>query len=237
MTLAEYQQRKIIEPYQLMVLAMRDGRSGDEKDRPRLREIASLVDPDDADAQRERLQLTINESVDLYNAKAWRTLARLFDVVSPVVDELAARTHDADTAQLASWAGWNYANALLIVGRTDEAMTRAKIGYAHLDPRWPDAEKLRNNYATVVNDRLCTLIEDKDYRKAVEIYVTNRDACRADKVCVGNIAIAYGNQSIDAQNAGDWQSARAALQGCVAELPDDARCKDALADLESRHRF
>ena len=64
-------------------------------------------------------------------------------------------------------------NALLIVGRTDEAMTRAKAGYAHLDPRWPDAEKLRNNYATVINDRLCTLIEGKDYRKAVEVYVAN----------------------------------------------------------------
>ena len=54
-TLEEYQQRKIIEPYQLMALAMRDGRSGEERDRPRLAELAALVDPEDADAERDRL--------------------------------------------------------------------------------------------------------------------------------------------------------------------------------------
>ena len=39
------------------------------------------------------------------------------------------------------------------------------------------------------------------------------------------------------ETAGDWQSARSVLQACVTELPGDARCKDALADLESRHRY
>jgi hypothetical protein len=236
-TLAEYEHRKIVEPYQLVALAMRDARSGGDKDRPRLRELASLVDPEDADAQRERLQLTINESVELYNAGAWRTMARLYDVVSPAVDAVAARTRDAKTGELASWAGWNYAHALMIIGRTDEAMARAKDGWARLDSTWPDAEKLRNNYTNVVNDRLCGLINDKAYAKAIEVYGDYRESCRADKICAGNAAVAYGNQSIEAQNAGDWQTARASLQQCVLELPDDGRCKDALADLESRHRF
>jgi hypothetical protein len=235
-TLEEYQQRKIIEPYQLMALAMRDARSGEEKDRPRLAELAALVDPEDADAERDRLQVTINESVELYKANAWRTMVRLFDVVSPAVDELTTRTHDAKTAELASWAIWNYANALLIVGRTDEAMARMKDGYAHVEPTWPDAETLRHNYAAVLVDRLGALVTAKDYGKALSVYADNRDACRADKTCVGNIAVAYLNRSSDAQNAGDWPAARAALQACVAELPDD-RCKDGLVDLESRHQF
>jgi hypothetical protein len=235
-TLVEYQQRKIIEPYQLMALAMRDARSGEEKDRPRLAELAALVDPEDADVERTRLQETINESVDLYKANAWRTMTRLFDVVSPAVDALGARTHDAKTAELASWATWNYANALLIVGRTDEAMTRMRDGYARVDPTWPDAETLRRNFVAVLNDRLGTLVTAKDYGKALEVYAANRDACRADKICVSNVAVAYLNQSGDAQNAGDWPTARAALQACVAEVPDQ-RCKDGLADLESRHQF
>jgi hypothetical protein len=236
-TLEEYQQRKIIEPYRLMALAMRDARSGDEKARPRLRELATLVDPDDAEAGRDRLQQVVNESVDLYKGGAWRTMVRMFDVVSPAVDAASARTRDAKTAELASWANWNYANALLIVGRADEAMARTKDGFARLDPTWPDADKLRGNYAAVINDRLGTLVTAKDYGKALEVYVANRDACRADKICAGNVAVAYLNQSSDAQNAGDWPSARAALQACVSELPDDARCRDGLADLESRHRF
>jgi len=219
-----------------MALAMRDARSGEENDRPRLAELAALVDPEDADAERNRLQETINESVDLYKANAWRTMTKLFDVVSPAVDEIGARTRDAKTAELASWASWNYANALLIVGRTDEAMTRMMDGYAHVDPSWPDAEKLRRNFVAVLNDRLGTLVTAKDYGKAVEVYAANRDACRADNVCVANVAVAYLNQSSDAQNAGDWPAARAALQACVAEVPD-GRCKDGLADLESRHQF
>jgi hypothetical protein len=236
-TLEEYQQRKVIAPYQLMALAMRDARSGDEKDRPRLRELAALVDPDDAEAGRDRLQQIVNESVELYKSGAWRTMVRMFDVVWPALDAVAARTRDAKTAELASWANWNYANALLIVGRADEALARTKDGYARLDASWPDAEKLRNNYAVVINDRLGTLVTAKDYGKALEVYSANRDACRADRICVSNVAIAYLNQSGDAQNAGDWPAARAALQACVTELPADARCKDGLADLESRHRF
>lgn len=237
-TFDEYQHRKIIEPYQLMALAMRDGRSGnDDRDRGRLHELAALVDADDADAQRDRLQLTENESILLFEAKAWRTIVRLFDVVSPAVDALGASTHDAQTGQLASWANWSYAHALMIVGRTDEAMVRTKDGYARLDPTWPDAEKLRNNYSSVLNDRLCGLIDKKDYAKAIEVYAAYRDPCRADKVCAGNVAIAYEDRSIVAQGAGDWQSARQSLQQCVAELPNDASCKEALSDLEGRHQF
>ncbi|MDB4979904.1 MAG: tetratricopeptide repeat domain protein [Myxococcales bacterium] len=237
-TFDEYQHRRIIAPYQLMALAMRDGRSGeDDADRARLHELAALVDADDVEIQRDRMQYTENEAIQLFDAKAWRTVARLFDVVSPAVDALAASTHDAKTGELASWETWSYAHALAIVGRTDEAMARMGDGYARLDPTWPDAEKLRNNYVAVLNDRLCGLIEAKDYAKALEVYAAHREPCRADKVCTDNIAVIYGNQSIDSQNAGDWQTARDALQKCVAEVPDGGRCRDALADLESRHRF
>jgi hypothetical protein len=237
-TFDDYQHRKIIEPYQLVALAMRDARSGDDDaDRARLHELAALVDADDVEIQRDRLQYVVNESVELYGANAWRTIVKLFDAVSPAVDALAAGTHDAKTGELASWSTWSYAHALAIVGRTDEAMARTRDGWARLDPTWPDAEKLRNNYVAVLNDRLCGLIDRKDYGKALEVYAAYREPCRSDKVCTDNIAVVYGNQSIDAQNTGDWQSARAALQRCVADLPDNARCRDALADLESRHRF
>jgi hypothetical protein len=237
-TFDEYQHRQIIAPYQLVALAMRDGRSGkDDADRARLHELAALVDADDVEIQRDRMQYTENEAIELYDAQAWRTVARLFDVVSPAVDALAGSTHDAKTGELVSWETWSYAHALAIVGRTDDAMARMRDGYARLDPTWPDAEKLRNNYLAVLNDRLCGLINTKDYGKALELYAANREPCRADKVCTDNIAVVYGNQSIDAQNAGDWQTARVALQKCVAEVPDGARCRDALADLESRHRF
>jgi hypothetical protein len=237
-TFDEYQHRKIIEPYQLMVLAMHDARSGnDDTDRHRLSELGDLVDPADDDTQRERVQTTVNESITLYDAKAWRTIVRMFDVVAPAMDAIGAATHDGQTSQLVAWTNWSYANALMIVGRPDEAMARTKDGFARLDASWSDAAKLRNNYSVILNDRLCGLIDKKDYGQALQVYAAYRDVCRADHVCASNIAVVYGNQSIDAQNAGDWQSARTALQQCAAELPDAATCRDALADLESRHRF
>ena len=65
----------------------------------------------------------------------------------------------------------------------------------------------------------------------------HRDACRSDQICTSNVAVIYGNWSSDYANAGDWPSARRVLQECVSELPNDGRCRDALADLESRHKF
>jgi tetratricopeptide (TPR) repeat protein len=237
-TYDEYQHRAIVEPYRLMALAMRDGRSGDnDQDRSRLREIAGLVDADDADVQRDRVQTYVNESVELYNAKAWRTMARLFDVVGPALAALGARSQDARTLQNLSWVTWNHANALMIVGRADEAMARLDEGIGRVDARWPDAEKLRNNYASLLNDRLCGLIAQKDYAAALKVYGEHREACRASNVCAGNLAVVYQNWAIDHENAGDWQSARQRLNECVTELPDDGACRGALADLESRHRF
>ena len=232
-----YHPRHIIAPDQLMALAMRDARSGEDKDRPRLAEVAALVDPEDVEGERERLRVTVNEAIELDKANAWRTMARFFDVVSPAIDEVGARTHDAKTAERASWASWYHANALLIVGRADEAMTRMKNGYAHVDPTWPDAETLRQNYVAVLDTRLGALVSAKDYGKAIALYAENREACRADQTCTSNMGVAYLNQAGDAQNAGDWPAARSALQACRAELPDDGRCKDGLADLESRHQF
>jgi hypothetical protein len=64
-----------------------------------------------------------------------------------------------------------------------------------------------------------------------------RDLCKAQDICAGNSGIVYSNWSLDHQRAGDWQSARKVLQDCVGELPGNSHCRDALADLESRHRF
>jgi hypothetical protein len=237
-TFDEYEHRTIIEPYRLMALAMRDGRSGDgDVDRARLNEVAGFVDADDVTAARDRMQIYGNESVALFEAKAWRTMARFYDVIGPVVAATAAQSHDGKTLELVSWARANDANALLVVGRPDEAVALMNDGLAHLDPTWPDAPKLLTNFLVVLDNRLGDFISKKDYGDATKLFTDHRDVCLTDKVCAGNAAVIYENASIDAQNAGDWQSARQSLQQCTVELPADAGCKGALADLESRHRF
>ena len=237
-TLEEYRHRSIIEPYRLMAVGLANVHPGERaEDRARSDELAALVDPDDPTAVKNRLQTYVNEAVTLFNLKAWRTMTRLFDTVAPAVADVGVRSKDPKLLELASWANWNRANALMIVGRAGEAVTLADAALDHIDPGWEDADKLRANYVNVLDDRLGELLAKEDYPAALEVVAKHKDACRADKICAGNVGIVYGNWSIHHQNAGDWQSARQVLQQCVADLPGDARCRDALSDLESRHRF
>ena len=237
-TLEEYQHRTILEPHQLMAMAMRGAQQGQaDIDGSRLEEIGGIVAPDDGEAQRWRMKAYAGEAHDLYEQKAWRTMARLFDTVRPAVLEIAASSKDKEALELTSWAAWYHAYALIIVGRADEAMRLTGDGLAHIDASWPDAEKLRNNYVSVINDRMCELIVKEDFTTALTVFANNRDACRADKTCGGNVGIVYTNWSITRENAGDWHSARQVLQTCVTDLPEDAHCQNALRELESRHRF
>jgi hypothetical protein len=238
-TLDEYEHRRVVEPYQLMAGAMRNAHAGEsETDRGRLDELAAVVDPGDAELRRVRLQIYVNEGVRLYEAKAWRTMAKLFDVVRPAIGELAiASASDGKALSLASWATWYHAYALTIVGRREEGLALVTEGLARLDASWEDAEKLRTNYLSVINDRLCELIDAKDYATGADVFARFRRACGADRTCASNAGTIYLNWSITHENAGDWRSCRQVLQRCTAELPAESRCRDALTDLESRHRF
>jgi len=237
-TLEEYEHRKIVEPYRLMAEAMMNSHRGEsEQDRSRLDEMAGAVDPDDPETQQARIRAYTNEGHDLYEAKAWRTMAKLFDTVRPAVAEIAAKNKDPKTLELVSWANWYHAHALMIVGRQEEAITLMADGIEHLDAGWKQATTLKANYLNVLVARLYELIDRKDYPTAAQTFGKYRDLCLSENACASNASIVYANWSIDHQNAGDWQSARQVLQDCVSQMPGDSRCRDALADLESRHRF
>ena len=92
--------------------------------------------------------------------------------------------------------------------------------------------QLRNNYINVLTNRLGELLDRKDYPGAVATFGKYRDVCKSENICAGNAGVVYSNWSLDHQRAGDWQSARKVLQDCVGELPNDSRCRDALAILQ-----
>jgi tetratricopeptide (TPR) repeat protein len=237
-TLDDYQHRKVVEPYQLMASAMAGTRRGQtDLERFHLAELAAVVDPDDPELQKRRIQLYDNEAYDLFGLKASRTLAQLFDTVRPAVADIGARSKDSATLELVSWATWYHASALMVIGRQDEAIALMAEGVARLDAGWKDAPKLRNNYLNVLSNRLGELIDRDDYPTAVATFTKYRDLCKSEDVCAGNAGIVYSNWSLHHQRTGDWQSARKVLQDCVGELPNDSHCREKLADLESRHRF
>ena len=237
-TLDDYQHREIVEPYRLMAQAMLNTHQGEsDQDRMRLDELAGVVAPDDPEAQQARIRAYDNEGHDLYEAKAWRTMVKLFDTVRPAVTDIGAKSKDAKTLEMVSWANWYHAHALMIVGRQDEAIALMADGIGRIDAAWPQAETLRNNYLSVLVNRLGELIDRKDFPTAVSTFSKYRALCAPHETCASNASIVFANWSIEHQRTGDWQSARKVLQDCVGELPSDSRCKEALSDLESRHRF
>src|SRR5215831_6323312 len=237
-TLDEYRHRVMLEPHQLVAEAMINSYQGDD-DAVRLwrHELAGVIDPDRPELRKGRVQVYDNEAHDLFELKAWRTIAKMFDTVRPAVDDIGAKSTDGETLQLVSWANWYHANALMVVGRQDEAIAIMAAGLQKLDNAWPDAPKLKDNYVGVLVNRLGELIVRKDYPTAVTTLGKYGDVCRYSNACADNASIMFANWSIDHQNNGDWQSARQVLQDCVSQLPNDSRCRDALTDLESRHRF
>jgi hypothetical protein len=237
-TLDDYQHRRIVAPYQMMAKAMGEARRAEsELDRNRLYELAGLVDPDDPELQRNRLGIYLNEANELSKQNAWRTVAKMFDTVSPTVADAGARSKDSKVLERVSWVTMYHAEALMVVGRQEEAIALMGDGITRLDASWPDGAKLRNNYLSVLSNRLVTLIDRRDYPTAVQAIAKYRDLCVSNEVCSHNASVIYTNWSIDHGNKGDWHSARQVLQDCVSQLPDDKKCREKLADLESRHRF
>jgi len=135
-----------------------------------------------------------------------------------------------------AWLGLYFVHAPGIVGRADEAFALADDMLDHIDPAWKTANDLRDSYLSEVEDRMAAHVRKSEFAAARAAIDKRLDVCRTDKVCASNIAVLYGNWSIAYQNQGDWQAARQKLQDCVATLPGNAACGDALKNLESRQR-
>jgi hypothetical protein len=239
-TFEEYQHRSILEPVALMAAGMKNqgGLSKREEDRARLWELAAVTEPGDAEAALLRMQSYALEAQNLYKVHASRTIVRMFDAVLPAVDDAATRwSKDPKVARFAGWARSYYAEALVAVGRGDEAVAQAGAGLDAVDPSWEDAAALRSNEVGVLNDQVMSLMAAKQYALATKVVGKHLDACRTTPPCLSNLEIVYRNWAIEASNAGDWPTARQALQACVSDLGGDATCAGALQDLESRHRF
>jgi len=238
-TFEQYQRRRILEPYQLMALGMINQAAVESGEtQARLVELSAVVDPASYEAQRGRLQMYANEAKELKQRGAARTTVKLFDCVRPTLSEAASMwAADPVAMRFMAWANFYYADALAIVGRGEEAVTTARTALGRLDPRWEDASALRENFVSIVMDRMNELMEKRRFAEAVSSLDGQFDACRASEICTHNLEAVFLNWSAQEQNAGNWPAARDALRGCVAQLPSSANCRASLNDLESRHRF
>ena len=219
-----------------MVLAIRDSRAGEER-------IARAC----ARSRRSSIRTTPTRSASAsITINAVRRplqrqgVAAAFAAHStwsrPPSTQLAARP-DAGTGAAPPWWSWNYANALLIVGRTDRGDDLLREGRLRAPrPAVARCREARHNYATVINDRLCTLIEGQGLPQGGRGPAANHDACAPTRCAWATSRSPYGN-SID-RRAECRRFSVLAISHSRAASPSSTRatraCKDALAKRISR---
>jgi tetratricopeptide (TPR) repeat protein len=238
-TFEQYQRRQILEPYRLMALGMLNQTIYEKGEaQARLAEAAAFVDPASVEAQRMRVQLYITEANDLYEQGAARTTIKMFECLGPTLVEAESQlSADANSLRLLAWTRWYYADALAVAGRGDEAVAIARGALGAIDVRWEDAASLRENFVSVLMNRMLEHMDKQRYELAVATMDGQGHWCKTSRVCTDNFEGVFLNWSLHHQNTGNWHGARDALRACLSPLPQSTRCRDALTDLESRHRF
>jgi tetratricopeptide (TPR) repeat protein len=231
-TMLEYQQREIVDPYRFVARAMLDGRAGEtDDDRKRIAELAVALAPDDPDVQKRALGQYINEAFELFDKKGWRTILKMCDLITPTLTLFGSKTTDPEVRSRIAWLHWYHAYTLVIAQRADEAIRVMDQGLSELDPTWKDYTALRQNFVNVLMAQLLEDMHAKNYPAAIQLIAPRLEVCKSDANCSENLAIIYYNQAVRHHNRGDRRSARAALQECVAVLPQERLCADSLMDL------
>lgn len=247
-TLADYQQRQIVEPWQLIAANIvtthnLDGKS--EAEQQRLYEWRGFLEPHDPTALLDRLRVYHNEARTLFAQGAWNTVVRLAETVQPVLNDAATRFgRDPKLMRFVLWTRWHQAASLAAIGRGQEAVELADASLAQLSPAIEGADGLRGNFLAVLMQRMQALMQAGQFAEALQVPQRHLGLCQADPTCAGNLQVvthnwmvSFENRAVQAYNAGDWLTARTVLQQCLAAIPDAAPCSQRLQELESRHRF
>ena len=240
-TMEEYQQRKILEPYRFMAIAMINQANQPnmpDEDRGRLVEMAALIDPESIEVQRARIQIYAVEAQALFKRDAHHSMAKMFDTTEPELEKLSAKfAADSEFMRVLRWTESLFADALQVVGRSQEAAALVDDALPTVNVNWKDSDTLRKNFLHVLNDQMLVQMTNHNYASATKVVRKHIGACRSDAMCAHNLEVVYGNWSTDSIYSGNPQAARTALEECVTVLPDNARCGYALMDFNRRYRF
>jgi hypothetical protein len=221
----------------LVARAMNDKRiMVDDETQHRLSEIAAALAPDDVELVHNRLANYANEANWLFDHKAFRTILRMVDVVSPFVSSIPDRfPKNEKLLGDVGWIAWHDAKALSVVGRGDEAVVIASDFYDRVQPTWPEAQKLKQNLLWIMADRMTELQTKFEYEKSLAVIEKHIGACHDDSVCLNNLYLTFDGWCVHYQLKQDWANAKKVMERCIGVLPDDTRCHHTLEGLNSQH--
>ncbi len=236
MTIEEYSKREIVPAHVLVARSMHDKRVVNDDNRGRLYEASAILAPDDHESVHNRLVAYANEAKWLYEHKASRTTVRMLDIVGSFVSDVPNRfPNDTKLLSDVAWLAWYDANALVIVGRGDEAVAIADEFLDRIKPTWEEAELLHRDFVNVILDRLTELQVAHAYEKSVAIATKHIADCHANAACLNNLYLTFDAWCVHYQEAKDWPNAKKVMRECIALFPDDTRCHHTLEGLTSLH--
>jgi regulator of sirC expression with transglutaminase-like and TPR domain len=210
-TLADYQQRKIVSLFQLGLENIWSQHTHSSRmgyaDRMRLAEIRAHLQPDDIDAQKNRLFFYTREFSHLNAREDWPTLLRLYATIGPWLDELDRESADLQFANLLAWVESGRAVAQLHSDQPAQALQMARTQLRDLHKRISDADEIRSNLFFVVAEYANRHIEAKRFDRARAIFEGLEFDCLANAMCANSLARLYADWAQHFWDKRQWEQA------------------------------
>ena len=224
----DYQARKIMEPVELIAANMSNQHTVTERmappDRRRLIEARAWTDPAGADGQVNRIALYASEYKSLSEKGDWKSLERMYRVVSPSFTPLRKTwAADAELANHIAWHAYYFANVLRGVGRIPEAFNwiDSSLAWLRLDAK--EGALLKSNNTAVICMITRELAERKEFASAEGDLLRYPTLLREDDNFKSQITWVYQEWAAQAWERKDWEGAAALFGKALAYAPKQFR--------------
>ncbi|MCW8196568.1 hypothetical protein F6455_17375 [Proteobacteria bacterium 005FR1] len=215
-TFDDYQQREIVSPLRLGLENMWSQHTHPDRmsyaDRMRLTEIRAQLQPDDLDAQKNRLFFYTREFSQLNEQQRWPTLLRLYDAIGVWLDGLAEdiakqRDVDLELKNLLAWVQSGRAVAQLHSEQPSRALQMARRQLGNLNTRIEDAERIRSNLFFVIAHYANEQTEAGRFEQARSVFEGLEFDCLANEMCENAFARLYAAWAETFWDSRQWEEA------------------------------
>jgi regulator of sirC expression with transglutaminase-like and TPR domain len=210
-TYADYQRRRIVSPLQLGLENMWTQHTHPSRmayaDRLRLTEVRAHFQPDDLDAQKNRLYFYTEEFSYLNKQTDWGSLQRLYASIGPWLATLDPDAADPQFANLLAWVRSGQALAALHSEQPSRGLALARSLLRDLDDRITDAEDIRSNMFFVITHYANAQIDARRFEQARAVFDGYEFACLANAACENAFARLHGDWAQHYWNRKHWEQA------------------------------
>lgn len=222
----DYLARKVMDPVQLIAGNMWNQHTGTSRmrteDRYRLAEARAWIDPEDAEAQNNRVAVYATEYGWLSKREDWPTVDRFLRAVGPALPGLRKRWDaDAELANHIAWLPYYHAHALRALGKTEEVFGKLDTALAWLKPGVKEGPVLRGNCLSVLILATQDMAKRKEFAAAEKQLLRYPELIREEVQLRGHITWLYQEWSAEAWERNDWEATTATLGKSLPYAPKE----------------